>query len=274
MDFTDIFNQISLPYFGGLSVLLVLVSMALGDFFGLRSSGKGKMSEASIGSAVAAILGLLAFLLAFTFNSTAERFLQRKALLLDEVNAISTTYLRADLIPMEQRRKVRALLAEYAAVRDFDPKEIEDFEQRVLRSKQIHDELWRLVSQLSDGNYDSVRLGKFVDALNDVIDFNTLRFHVGARYRIPSPIWAALALVTSLAMFGIGFQLGAGRRGSPQITVALALSFSIVILLIADLDRSYQGWLIVDQEPMSDLNQELHEAEKAAEPDSAPGTEL
>ncbi|WP_078084764.1 hypothetical protein [Microbulbifer mangrovi] len=265
MDLTDIFNRLSLPYFGGLSVLLVLLAMALGDFFGLRSSRKGKMSDASIGSAVAAILGLLAFLLAFTFNSTAERFLQRKALLLNEVNAISTTYLRADLLPLEQRRKVRALLAEYAAVRDFDPKQVEDFEQRVLRSKQIHEELWQVVAQLSDGDYDGVRLGKFVDSLNEVIDFNTLRIHVGARYRIPSPIWAALALVTSLAMFGIGFQLGSGRRGSPQISLALALSFSIVILLIADLDRSYQGLLIVDHAPMSELNQELHEAERAAE---------
>ncbi|WP_428820042.1 hypothetical protein [Microbulbifer sp. MCCC 1A16149] len=268
MDSSGIFNQISLPYFGGFSVLLVLVSMALGDFFGRRSSRKGVLSDVSIGSAVAAILGLLAFLLAFTFNSTAERFMQRKALLLNEVNAISTTYLRADLIPVEARLRARALLAEYSAVRDFDPKHLENFEQRVLRSKEIHEELWRIAAELSSEGYDGIRLGKFIDALNEVIDFNTSRIHVGAHYRIPSPIWAALAVVTALAMFGIGFQLGAGRRGSVQIALALALSFSIVILLIADLDRSYQGWLIVEQAPMSELHQELQRAQRAVVPDS------
>lgn len=261
MDLSVAFNQLSLPSFGALSVLLVLISMALGDFFGLRSARKGKVSDASIGSAVAAILGLLAFLLAFTFNSTAERFLQRKALLLDEVNAISTTYLRADLIPQEQREEARALLAEYAAVRDFNPKEVEGFERRVERSKEIHAVLWQMVSELSNEGYDPVRLGKFMDSLNEMIDFNNSRIHVGARYQIPLPIWAALALVTVLAMFGIGFQLGAGRKGSPQIALALALSFSVVILLIADLDRSYQGLLIVDQLPMTELNLELQQAE-------------
>jgi len=264
MQFIGPFNQLSLPLFGVLSILLVLVAMVVGNFFGLRSARNGNISDSSIGSAVAAILGLLAFLLAFTFNSTAERFLQRKALLLDEVNAISTTYLRADLLPHTYQRKSQRLLAEYAAIRDFDPKNIEDFTQRLERSEAIQDALWKMVAELKNENYDGVLLGKYMDSLNQVIDFNTSRIHVGTRYRIPLPIWAALALVTSLAMFGIGFQLGAGQRGSPQITLALALSFSVVILLIADLDRSGEGWLIVDQLPMSELNAELQAAESAA----------
>ena len=266
MSLTDPLNQLSLPVFGVLSVLLVLVAMLVGNWFGHRSARRGKMSDASIGSAVAAILGLLAFLLAFTFNSTADRFIQRKALLLDEVNAISTTYLRSDLLPQQQERKARALLAEYAAVRDMDPKNTEDFQQRLDRSVAIQDALWKIVAELNDQQYDPVRLGRFMESLNDVIDFNTSRLHVGTRYQIPAPIWGALALVTALAMFGIGFQLGVGRRGSFQITLALAFSFSVVILLIADLDRAAQGWLIVDQAPMSELNEALRQAERESEP--------
>ena len=262
MSFTDPIHQLSLPLFGGLSILLVLITMLLGNRVGLRTARKGRMSDASIGSAVAAILGLLAFLLAFTFNSTAERFMQRKALLLDEVNAISTTYLRADLLPQTERRQARVLLAEYAAIRDFDPKDAGDFLQRLQRSEDIQDELWQIVAKLSDEQYDAVRIGRFIESLNAVIDFNTSRIHVGTRYQIPPAIWGALAAVTALAMFGIGFQLGVGRRGSLQVALALALSFSVVILLIADLDRAAQGWLIVDQAPMTELNEELQRAER------------
>jgi len=147
------------------------------------------------------------------------------------------------------------------AVRDMDPKDTSDFQQRLDRSKAIQDALWQIVAELNDQQYDPLRLGRFMESLNDVIDFNTSRIHVGTRYQIPGPIWGALALVTALAMFGIGYQLGVGRRGSLQMTLALAFSFSVVIMLIADLDRAAQGWLIVDQAPMSELNQELQKAE-------------
>jgi len=48
---------------------------------------------------IAAILGLLAFRLAFTFGVAASRFDTRRELVLDEANAIGTTFLRAALLP-------------------------------------------------------------------------------------------------------------------------------------------------------------------------------
>ena len=65
---------------------------------------------------VAATLGLLAFILAFTFGLAASRFDSRMQVLLDEANAIGTTYLRAGMLP-EQGKQIRALLREYADAR-------------------------------------------------------------------------------------------------------------------------------------------------------------
>jgi hypothetical protein len=48
--------------------------------------------EAPVGAMVGSHLGLLAFLLAFTFGMAADAF-QRKLALVDEANAIRTTYL-------------------------------------------------------------------------------------------------------------------------------------------------------------------------------------
>ena len=226
-----------------------------------RRAGK----DASIGSAVAATLGLLAFMLAFTFNMTAQRFEQRKALLLDEANAIETTYLRADFLSASDRNRARGLLAEYAQLRAFDPRTISEQEYlyALQRSEEIHDELWKIVARLSDSGYGTEKLRAFYIPLNQVIDFHTSRVYVGGHYRIPSAIWSALYAITALAMFGIGFQLGVSRSGSPQVAVALALAFSLVILLIADLDRVDQGLLLVDQKPMAELSQRLQRAESA-----------
>ena len=260
--FSNQFGMPSLPVFAALSILLVLAALALGNFIGRRALRHGTVNDSSIGSAVAALLGLLAFLLAFTFNAAAERYAARKALLLNEVNAISTTYLRADLLPAEQRSEARTLLAEYVALRNFDPKNFPDFKQAMQRADVIQQQLWKMVATLSDSGYDGIRLSKFIESLNEVIDFHTSRVYVGMRYRIPLPIWVALFAVTALSMVSIGFQLGTGRRGSPQVGVALALAFTVVILLIADLDRSYEGYLIVDQAPMAELDAQLQAERK------------
>ena len=82
-----------------LTVAMVLVSIWIGTFLGQRRRRKpDHEAEASLGAIISATLGLLAFMLAFTFGIAAERFQTRRQLLLEEVNAIGTTYLRAGLL--------------------------------------------------------------------------------------------------------------------------------------------------------------------------------
>lgn len=267
MNIYDPFSTLPLAGLYGLSIFLVMATLGLGYLLGHRQRrGHTGVKDSSLGSAVAATLGLLAFMLAFTFNMTAERFAQRKQLLLSEVNAISTAYLRADFLDKEGEAEARSLLAEYASVRDFHPRylDLETYLRLLSRSEDIQDELWQIVARHVDEGFDTEKLRAFYQPLNAVIDYHTLRVQVGARYQIPPPIWLALYTITGLAMFGIGFQLGLARGGSPQVALALALSFSLVILLIADLDRTGEGFLIVDHAPMSELSATLQQRQRAA----------
>lgn len=246
-----------------LSVLLVLVSLGLGLVLGRRAvRGRHLLGSGALGSAVAATLGLLAFMLGFTFNMTAERFGQRKVLLIEEINAIETAYLRADFLDADRKIRARNLLADYAGLRDIRPSELDanDYQELLKRSEHIQADLWGLVTELVEEGYSTEKLKAFYTPLNEVIDFHTSRQLVGLQYRIPTAIWGALYVISALAMFGVGFQLGASRGGSPQIAVTLALSFSLVILLIADLDRTDQGFLLVDQQPMGALSRRLQRA--------------
>ena len=82
-----------------------------------RHDRPAEEKETPVGAMVGSILGLLAFLLAFTFGMAATRFEARRQAVLDEANAIGTTYLRARLLPEPQRTESAKLLREYVDVR-------------------------------------------------------------------------------------------------------------------------------------------------------------
>src|SRR5437763_1807867 len=93
---------------------LIVISISAGYATGHHARRKDQnLPEAPIGSVVGAMLGLLALMLAFTFGVVLARFETRKELLLDEVNAIGTTVLRADFLPEPQRAQSRSLLKQY-----------------------------------------------------------------------------------------------------------------------------------------------------------------
>src|SRR5262245_51151559 len=98
-------------------LLVVLLSVEFGYRLGrYRRRRHEEEKEAPLGTMVGAILGLLAFILAFTFGLAATRFDTRRQVVLDEANAIGTTYLRAGMLP-EQGQQVRGLLRDYVAAR-------------------------------------------------------------------------------------------------------------------------------------------------------------
>ncbi|WP_323846330.1 hypothetical protein [Microbulbifer magnicolonia] len=272
MTLNTIFHALPLLVVYALTFLLVMASLALGMLLGRRFLRTHEtIKDSSIGSAVAATLGLLAFILAFTFNMTANRFNDRKALLLDEVNAINSAYLRADFLPQDVAGLAKELLAEYAAIRDFHPTISEARAHALQRGGEIHRELWALVDEQVRAGYDAGYLRQFVEPLNVVINDHNARITVGLEYRIPGAIWLALYFMTALAMLAIGFQFGVARGGSRQVGMALALTFSTAILLIADLDRPTEGTLLVDQSPMAELHSRLQEAERARASVKRPG---
>src|SRR4051794_34200684 len=100
---------------------------------GLKKSKRPEDGQ-SVSVAVGAVLGLLAFMLAFTFNTAASRFQDRRDVLIEDTTAIETTYLRADLLAEPERSDVRRLLREYVENRLNVPSMTEGTE-RMLRSE-------------------------------------------------------------------------------------------------------------------------------------------
>ena len=103
-----------LPLAIAIGMLAVESGYRLGRWRHALASGE---KEAPVAAMVASILGLLAFMLAFTFSLAAARFDARRQAVLEEANAIGTTYLRARLLPEPQRSETRDLLRKYTELR-------------------------------------------------------------------------------------------------------------------------------------------------------------
>ena len=114
----NLFNVIPIWGLFLVTAAVVLLSLEAGYRLGrYRSALDQHEKEASTGTMVGATLGLLAFLLAFTFNMASSRYDARRQAFLSEVTAIGTAYLRADLLPEPYRGESRDLLREYVDLR-------------------------------------------------------------------------------------------------------------------------------------------------------------
>jgi hypothetical protein len=249
----------ALPLWGLFIVILlvVLISVEFGYRLGrYRRSRSEQEKEAPVGTMVGATLGLLAFILAFTFGLAAARFDTRRQVVLDEANAIGTTYLRAGILP-ERGEEIRALLRNYVDTR-LEAIRSGNIAEGIRQSEDIQHKVWAEAEAVGKQNPDSIVVGLFVQSLNEVIDLHAKRVQVGTRSRIPGAIWIGLFAVAVFSLAGMGYQAGlTGTRRSLEV-FAVALTFSVVIELIADLDRPQQGVLRVGQHALLDLQRSMN----------------
>ncbi len=251
-----------LDYFPPWMLLTVTVLLMLSAFFGgyrlavLWRRESNKDLDAPNDVVIGGTLGLLALLMAFTFGMAASRFDTRRQLLLDEVNAIGTAYLRAGLVPDPESLEIRTRLREYVRIRADVAKQPENLPAIIARSEALHDELWSQAVLAAKKDPSSELNELFIDSLNQVIDFHSQRTTVNA-YRIPNVIWFSVYVASILTMVGVGYRYGNTGTRDFVISLLFALTVSIVIYLIADLDRGYEGTVQVSQQPMIELNRKL-----------------
>jgi hypothetical protein len=245
----------ALPLWGlvlAVSLLLVL-ALECGYRVGRwRHTNTPDERDQPVGAMVASILGLLALVLGFTFSLAASRFEARRQVVLEEANAIGTAYLRARLLPEPQRTKTENLLREYVDVRIRGVAEGK-IEEILTRSETLHESLWTQATAAAEKNPNSIMTGVFIQALNNVIDLHAKRVMVGLRSRIPLVIWAGLFGLTMLGMVSVGYQAGLSTTRRSPAMLGLVLSFSVVLLLVADLDRGQEGLLRVSQQALMDV---------------------
>lgn len=248
----------SLPLWGIFvgTLVIVLLSIEVGYRWARHKQKRSEQEkEAPVGAMVGATLGLLAFLLAFTFGMAADAFHARKHAIVVEANAIGTTYLRTGLIPEPHRTEVRKVLRDYVEER-LQWAGVEKV--KVVRSsKELHNQLWAQAAAVGEKNPDSEVVALFIKSVNEVIDLHAERLMVREQSRIPNTYWIVLYVVSIFALAAMGYHGGVAGTARSPVMLAVAIAFSAVILLIADVDRPGEGWVNVSQQAMIDLRDSM-----------------
>jgi hypothetical protein len=136
--------------------LVLLVSMTLmielGYRLGLRSRRDNSDALLShTGSVQAALLGLLALLLGFTYSQSLSRHEQRSEAVAAEANAIGTAWLRAHLLPISVRETVLQDFRQYQDLRikagSVSLVERSTRDALIENSQTVSNQLWKYAQQ-------------------------------------------------------------------------------------------------------------------------------
>ena len=246
-----------------LVVIICVLAAEAGAWVAERRTKKGiKEPDSPIGTAVGAILGLLAFMLGFTFSFTESRYGNRKELVIEQANAISSCYLRSNLIPEKQKTAVRQYLREYLKILlrenliETDPDKHRNNKAGKIpftRLDELHALMWQQASTLKKEDMDSELRTFFLDSLNDVINIYQERKTVSLIFRIPDVLWSSLILLSLLGTFVVGYQTGTfGTRRIISIHL-MAAAFALVIAMIADMDSTGPNRFKISQQPLIEV---------------------
>jgi hypothetical protein len=242
------------------TIVVVLAVSELGFYFGRRRARRPEFeSEAQVSSLTGAHLGLLAFILAFSFSVAADQSTKRKALILEEALAIEDAYLKAGLLEPAQTAAIRDDVRRYTRLRSTVG-EMEDIPLFVAQSEEILRHMWQQVGSLGDdGRFDELDR-MIAESVSLMISLHERRVAAGLRMRVPVILWVTLYLLLLLSMMGMGYFSGIKGKHSPLANTALCVSFSMVLFLIADLDRPREGIVKPDQSLMKDLSRRMENA--------------
>jgi hypothetical protein len=250
-------NPDSLPtwaFFVG-TILLVMLSTEVGYALGnLARRRKEEEKEAPISGVSGAILGLAAFMLAFTFGAVTDRYDARKSLVREDANAIRTAYLRADFLPEPDRTESKRLLKAYLDLRVafVEAGSIEHIRPRLLETNRLQRRLWDIAVANARKDMNSDVAALYIESLNEMVAVHASRLAIGVQARLPIGIWIVLCGLTTFGMMSMGYHAGVVESKRSKATVVLAISFAMVIAVISSLDRP-GGFIKVTQQPLVDL---------------------
>ena len=245
---------------------VVLGATGLGLLLGTYLRHRSETLREPFAALQAALLGVVGLILAFGLALAVGRYESRRAAVVDDANAIGTTYLRAQTLAEPVRTRSLDLLARYTDTSIRLSEAVPNSavaDDAVDDGQQLQRELWALAGQALDGAPTASAPRLYVESLNEMIDMQTVRV-AALSNRVPGAVLALEVIGAAVALGLLAFYLAIVGRG--VVTVVLAAALVTMLLLVTfDLDRPTRGVIRVPDTPLTNLraSMELPPAAKA-----------
>lgn len=245
------------------SVVPMELGYRLGNWHKARHPGPDRDGRTDV--ALTAMLALLGLMLAFTYSFSLSRADLRKVALINEVNAIGTAFLRADLLPEPNRTEVRGLLFDYAKSLHIRTETLTtrlDVQKAIAQTLEIQSKLWPATKAALEESAGITGAEKalIISSINDVLDSYTRLIAVFFD-RLPTPVLGLLIAIVAASLSVASYNAGLQSNFMRWRMTAFALVLAILMYVILDYDMMYRGLIQVDNQSLAllvdDMGKEL-----------------
>jgi hypothetical protein len=228
--------------------------------FGRRTPSNESEPRLGLLKGEEATLALLGLLLAFSFGMSVDKHDKRRAIAVDDANAIGDFYTTTRLLREPSRTELHAAVREYVELRlttARDAAGTEADDSMLRRSAALHATMIRLVGQAVHDEPTAPVTVVLVQTLNGLTSSHT-SWLMAARDHLPSSI---VVLLFAASILGIAVLAKNEAPRSLSVLAFLALVAALVFVIL-DLNQPRRGLIKVSQEPMERLDATIIEDEK------------
>jgi hypothetical protein len=237
----------------------MLVCLDIG-YRAARAAGRGsERFHDGVAAIDAAIFALLGLLLGFSFAGAMSRLDARRQLIVREANAISTAYLRLDVLPLSEQPRIRHLFRDFLdrRLRAYQGHDLATTERLIDEGGDLEERLWAALVKINRDDPTRETSRVVLPAVNDMMDVTTARA-VALQTRLPLPILALLITMAILSALVAGYAM-AKRSSRSLLHMALyAAAVSTTVFVMLDLDNPRVGLIRLDATER--ILQELHDS--------------
>ena len=250
---------------GAISAVVLLAGMLCLLETGWRSGRRHAAEKGAFegsGTIEGAVFALLGLLVAFTFSAAMSRFDVRRQLIVQEVNAVGTAFLRIDLLPQGDQPAVRALFRSYldARLATYASSDERAVQSALQRADDAQEGIWARVIASMGGPQTLLIGNQVVPSLNEMFDIAEARI-LATRTHMPAIVFVMLFSVALLSAFLAGYAMAGRAKRSWAHIVSFSTAVALTFYVIVDIEYPRRGLVRVEDfdQALVELRQKMND---------------